>query len=198
MNLISTDLQKVINSLPEDVIGQKIYKTKVLFMDVNRAEAHYQRDKRFGVRGNNYVVRDGEVAYLPEEAYNALKDAVIITRKYRTRQEEKDGLNIDDPNSKFEEIKNPRFELTVIDTYSFMVDNGKRTFISDNETISAKMVEETADAIIKVKMEERERELREELEAEYKAKYEKEKEVLPEISDEDIDALEAEASEDNE
>lgn len=196
MNLISADLQKVINSLPEDVIGQKIYKTKVLFMDVNRAETHYQRDKRFSVRGNNYAVRDGEIAYLPEEAYNALKDAVIVSRKYKTKHEERDGLNIDDPDSKFEEIKNPRFELTVIDTYSFMVENGKRIFVSDNETISTKMVEETADAIVKVKMEERERELREELEAEYKAKYEKEKEVLPEISDEDIDALEA--SEDNE
>lgn len=188
---ISTDLQKVINSLPEDVIGQKIYKTKIIFLDVNKSEPHYEKDKRFSVRGNNYIVRDGAVSFLPEEAYNALKDAIIVTRKYKTKTEEKDGLNYDDPESRFEEVKNPRYDLTVIDTFSFMVDEGKRVFISENETISTKTAEETAEAIVAVKIKEKEIELRAELEAEYAEKYAKEGKIVPEISDEDIDALEA-------
>lgn len=55
--------------------------------------------------------------------------------------------------------------------------------------------EETAEAIVAVKIKEREKELREELEAEYAEKYAKEKQIVPEISDDDIDALEGDGDE---
>lgn len=183
-------VDKILKNLPDEVIGQKIYKTKVLFLDVKKDEAHYMKTKNFSSCGRNYSVVDGEISYLPEEAFSALSDAVTITRRYRDKRQEKDGIDHDNPNDNMIEEKNKRFDLTVIDTYTLVIEDGKKTFVSQNDTISAKVAEETANKIVEVK----EKELREQIEEEFRMKYEDkikdlQSKITPPVSDEELESL---------
>ena len=180
-------LNDIIKGLNAEVIGQKIYKTKVVFLDTDKNAPHYEKTKVFSVNFHSYSIVDGEVAYLPEEAYDSLKNAITVVYKARNKKQELDGIDGDNPNDKYEKIENKRFDLTVLDKYTLVQDGGERKLVSENEQVTAKVVEETTNAAIEARRKEIEAEIRAELEAEYKAK---KLESLPaEISDEAIDEL---------
>lgn len=190
MNTKMNSIDDILKALPEEVIGQKIFKTKVIFLDVKKDDSHYSPTKRFGVNGRNYLVHDGGIAYLPEEAFNALNDAVTVERKFRDKRQAHDGVDHDNPDDRYVEVKNNRFDLTVIDVFTLMIEDDKKIFVSQNESASAKAQDETIQKIITVK----EKEIRQQVEEELRSSIREElmKELTPEISDEDIDSLTSE------
>ena len=156
----------IASKIPSDVMDQKILKTKVLFLDVNKNDKHYSPRKDFSVNGRRYMVVDGKEAYLPMEAYSALKQAVMKKKVAVSKRQERDGIDLNDPSDKYKVIDIPRFDLTVIDEYQLVVEDGVNKLISKNETVSEKAALETANLLAI----EKEKQIRQELEEEFEEK----------------------------
>ncbi len=178
-------LDSIARRLPSEVLDQKIYKAKVVFLGVDKKDAGYSKYKNFSANCHDYMVADGEISYLPEEALRALEDAVSYITKPANKKQEMDGIDGDNPRDKYEKVKDPRFDVTILDTMTIVIDeNGVRTMKSDSQ-VSELELEETHKAIMK---EERKR-IEEEVRAEYEEKFTKMKADIPLIDEDKIDAL---------
>ena len=198
-------LDMIARRLSPEVLNQPIFKAKVVFLGVDRKDPGYSKQKKFSANGHDYMVEDGGISYLPLEAKNALENAVsYITRPANKRQAE-EGIDADNPADKYEKIKDPRFDITVLDTYKVVIgEDGSKHLKSDNE-ISATELEVSNKKILEEQKEFLTKQIREELQAEYDAKLEAkvkelEKNVPEPISDEDLKKLigDEESSEENE
>jgi len=147
--------EKIAQSLPNSVLGQKIYKCKVNFNEDKRSKS-YSRRKNFSANCNEYLVIDGEINYLPAEAYGALTEAVTLEATAVNKKQAEYGVDIDDPNDRFAKIQHKRYDLTILDTYNLVVIDGKKTFLSEKAEMDAKIQEETVNAIVEARMKERE------------------------------------------
>jgi len=147
--------EKIAQSLPNSVLGQKIYKCKVNFNEDKRSKS-YSRRKNFSANCNEYLVIDGEINYLPAEAYGALTEAVTLEATAVNKKQAEYGVDIDDPNDRFAKIEHKRYDLTILDTYNLVVIDGKKTFLSEKAEMDAKIQEETVNAIVEARMKERE------------------------------------------
>lgn len=155
---------------PASVMAQKIFKAKVVFLGVDKKSKEYNKYKTIGANGNKYLVEDGKIAYLPEEAYNSLMDASGIIRKMNTKQE-KYGIDLDDPNDQYVKERDPRFDVTIIGEYAI----GKK----DNQVYlipkQMPLDDEAKSALDEAKAEMRkdlERQMREDLEEEFREREE--------------------------
>lgn len=186
--------EKIAQALPPSVIGQKVYKCKVNFNEDKRSKS-YSKRKSFSANCNEYLVIDGEINYLPAEAYGALMEAVTLEAVSADNKGRPKFMDIDDPNDRYEKIEHKRYDLTILDTYNFVVVDGKKTFVSEKVELDAKHQEETVNAIVEARMKE-ERELKKESENERIKQLEEELRIakakveIPDpISDEDMDKL---------
>lgn len=152
--------EKIAQALPPSVIGQKVFKCKVNFNEDKRSKS-YSKRKNFSANCNEYLVIDGEINYLPAEAYNALIEAVTLEAVPVNKKQAERGIDIEDPSDRFDKIEHKRYDLTILDTYSFVVVDGKKTFVSDKVELDAKHQEETVNAIVEARMKEREAYLKE-------------------------------------
>lgn len=178
-------LDSIARKLPSEVLDQKIFKAKVVFLGVDKKDPGYSKYKNFSANCHDYLVADGEISYLPEEAYAALMDAVSYINKPANKKQADDGLDGDNPRDKYEKIKDPRFDVTILDTMTIVIDeNGVRTMKSDSQ-VSELELEETHKAIMK---EDRKR-IEEEVRAEYEEKFAKMKANIPLIDEDKIDAI---------
>ena len=188
--------EKIAQALPPSVIGQKVYKCKVNFNEDKRSKS-YSKRKNFSANCNEYLVIDGEINYLPAEAYNALTEAVTLEAVAVNKKQAERGIDIDDPNDRFAKIEHKRYDLTILDTYNLVIVDGKKTFVSEKIELDAKHQEETVNAIVEARMKEREAFLKEaenerikSLEDELEQLRAKAKVDIPEaISDEDLESL---------
>jgi len=188
--------EKIAQSLPNSVLGQKIYKCKVNFNEDKRSKS-YSRRKNFSANCNEYLVIDGEINYLPAEAYGALTEAVTLEATTVNKKQAEYGIDIDDPNDRFAKIEHKRYDLTILDTYNLVVIDGKKTFLSEKAEIDAKVQEDTVNAIVEARMKERESFLKEseserikQLEDELERIKASSKVDIPDpISDEDLEKL---------
>ena len=57
-NVITLD--KIARSLPSEVLGQKIYKTKVIFLGIDKKDPGYSKYQKFSANCHDYQVVDGE------------------------------------------------------------------------------------------------------------------------------------------
>lgn len=190
MNNIVNDVSKIIKSFPDSVLNQKIYKTKVVFLEVNKTDKGYSKFKRFSANGNDYMVVDSEISYIPEEAYNALASAVTVKWEPKNRKQELEGIDGGNPEDKYKKVIIPRYDLTIIDTYRLVQEDGVKKLVSENEEITKKVQDETVQAILVDK----EKRLREEIEAEVEQRFqakikELESKIPQPLSDSDIDNL---------
>lgn len=171
---------KVAMKMPAEVLGQKFYKAKILFLDVDRKDPGYSKYKRIDVNCHNYLIVDGEVSYIPHEVLSALRDAVsYINRPNKTQ--DKDGIDHDNPRDRYEKIPNPRFDVTVLENLSIVIgDDGKRHFKSDS-AVTQLEVEETSKRITEEKV----KQAKEEAKIEFDEKMEKIKSLIPAGIDEE-------------
>jgi len=174
--------------LPVSTIEQKVFKTKVIFLGMSKTDRNYEKQKSWTVNGNRYMVEDGKVAFLPEEAYNSLNDAVGLKASYKSKKQMQEGLDMGDPTDVMLKTEDRRFDLTILGEYVQSFHEGKNVLVGDDEDSPEK--KEEARRIAK---EEMKAELRAELEAEKKAEVEaelKELDAIPEATpDEDIDDI---------
>jgi len=187
--------EKIANGLPASVLGQKIYKCKVNFNEDKRSKS-YSRRKNFSANCNEYLVIDGEISYLPAEAYGALLEAVTLEAVAVNKKQAERGVDIDDPNDQYEKIQHKRYDLTVLDVYNLVVMDGKKTFVSERAEVDAKVQEDTINAIVEARMKEREEYLKEtenerikQLEEELANIKNASMEIPDGISEEDLDKL---------
>jgi len=182
-------LESIARKLPSEVLDQKIFKTKVVFLGVDRKDPGYSKYKNFSVNCHEYLIVDGEISYLPEEAKCALQDAVSYINKPASKKQEEDGLDGDNPRDKYRKEEDPRFDLTIIDTMTVVIDeNGKRTLKSDS-LVTAQEKEETDKAILKEERKRIEAEIRLEYEEKYNQKMESLKSEIPEANESAIEQL---------
>ena len=180
--------EKIAKMLPNTVLGQKIYKCKVVFMDVRANEEGYSNVKRFSANGNDYSVVDGGTSYLPEEAYYALTSAVSYIAKPKNKIQADYGIDMDNPDDRYVKIEIKRFDVTVIDILTFVAkENGSKEFVSSKEVISKEDMEKTKELMREAVKKEYGDEIREEIEE--KIKVEAEKEITK--RDTDIEKLKA-------
>lgn len=183
--LKDVSLDKIARTLPSEVLDQKIYKAKVVFLGVDKKDAGYSKYKNFSANCHEYMIEDGGISYLPEEAKSALEDAVSYINRPASKKQVDDGLDGDNPRDKYQKVSDPRFDVTVLEVLSVVIDdNGKRTLKSEKD-VSAEEREETIKAIVKEERIRIEKEVREE----YEDKFEKMKLAIPEVDEEKIDAL---------
>jgi len=190
MNNITTGVDKIVRSLPTSVLNQKIHKTKVVFLDVKKDDKWYSKFKHFSANGNDYSVVDSEISYIPEEAYNALASAVTVKWEPKNRKQELDGIDGENPNDKYKKVTIPRFDLTIVDTFRLVQEDGVKKLISENETITKKIQDETIEALLVDK----EKKMREEIEIEVEQRFqakikELEAKIQQPLSESDIDEL---------
>lgn len=178
-------LDSIARKLPSEVLDQKVYKAKVVFLGVDKKDPGYSKYKNFSANCHDYMIVDGEISYLPEEALRALEDAVSYVNRPANKKQENDGVDGDNPRDKYEKVRDPRFDVTILDTMTIVIDeNGVRTMKSDSQ-VSELELEETHKAILK---EERKR-IEEEVRAEYEEKFAKMKAEIPLVDEEKIDEL---------
>lgn len=190
MNDVMT-ADRIARSLPLDVLKQKIFKCKVIFLDVDKRDGSYSKVKRFSANCHEYSVVDGEISYLPEEAYSALQNAVSYINRPATKAQEKDGINHESPADRYEKIEIKRFDLTVLDVMVLVIgEDGKRYFKSVSEKLTELEIDETQKAIIESEKDKIREEEREKYEEKLAAEIAKLKAELPQTaSDEEIDRL---------
>lgn len=194
--------EKIAKMLPNTVLGQPIYKCKVVFMDVRKGDEGYSQVKRFSANGNDYSVVDGGVSYLPEEAYSALTGAVSYMARPKSKVQAEYGMDMDNPEDRYEKIEIKRFDITVIDILTFIAkEDGSKHFISSKEQASSADLEKTKELMREAVKKELGDEIREEVEEQVKVEAEKEitkrdadieklKAKLKDLNpDEDIDKL---------
>ena len=192
-NIITSEA--IAKSLPDEVLAQKIYKCKVVFLDTDKRDPGYTPVKKFSANYHEYSVVDGETSYLPEEAYAALTGAVSYISKPVSRQQEQEGINHENPADKYEKVPVKRFDVTVIDVLTLVVDeSGKKSFRSSTQQISKLEIEETQKAIIASKVTEETERIQLELEEKYAQMYDKkikelEKSLTPATDDKEIEKL---------
>lgn len=168
-------LDKIAKALPSEVLEQRIFKAKVLFLGVDKKDPGYSKIKKFSANCHNYQVIDGETSYLPEEAYNALKGAVSYINKPRL------DWHMDDPRDKYERVPDARFDITIFDEMKVVInEDGVRTLKSNSEVTKLEL-EETNKGIL---VEEKKR-IEAEVRAEYEAKFKNMKNEIPEATPED-------------
>ncbi len=185
--------EKIAQGLPASVLGQKIYKCKVNFNEDKRSKS-YSKRKNFSANCNEYLVIDGEISYMPEEAYNALSEAVTLEAVPVNKKQAEHGVDIDNPQDRYEKISHKRYDLTILDTYKLVIVDGKKTFVSEKEEVNAKVQEDTINALVEARMKEREMFLKEQHEEKIKALETELENIklasIPEaITDEDLDKL---------
>lgn len=187
--MVTTTLDTIARKLPSEVLDQKIYKAKIVFLGVDRKDAGYSKQKRFSVNCHDYMVLDGEVSYLPEEAKIALESAVSYINKPANKKQIDDGLDMENPADRYEKVADPRFDITVIDTMTIVIDeNGKRSMKSDS-IVTELELEETHKAILKEERKRIEEEVRQEYEDKFENKMKELKMSIPVIDEVQIDKL---------
>ena len=164
--------EQIAKGLSSEVFGQPIYKCKILFLDVDRKSEGYSPTHRFSANFHDYMVVDESIAYLPEEAYSALNGAVSYVSRPKSKKQAQDGVDIDDPNDKYEKVTVKRFDVTVLDIIKLVTDDkGNRRFVSSNEEVTEEETKATKREIeIKVRNEMEENFAEERLEYEDKIK----------------------------
>ena len=195
--------ENIVQSLYPQVLTQKIYKAKVVFMGVLRDDPHYNQVRSFSANGRRYSVVDGGISYLPAEALAALQDAVPVYTVHANKKQMKDGIDHEDPTDKFMKMKNPRYDITVLEEFKIGKDEtGKNILVSVTETgkkAELDRAEKAAYAAIKAEIEQTVREeMEEKIRAEVAAETgsvmdELEEDMedvkLEEVSDEDFEDL---------
>lgn len=184
---------------PASVMAQKVFKAKVVFLGIDRKSKEYNKYRTVGANGNKYLVEDGKIAYLPEEAYSALIDSCGLITKYKDGRQEKTGIDLEDPNDQYIKEKDPRFDVTIIGEYAIGKKDNQIYLIPKQMPIDdeAKAALDEAKAEMKRDLE---RQIREDLEEEFKEREEaikrreqillSEMEKIPEATpDDEIDDL---------
>ena len=127
-------MDQIAAKFPVDVLGQRVFKCKVTFLDVDRRSENYSPRHQFSANFHEYLVIDGSISYMPEEAYSALNSAVSYIAKPATKKQAEDGIDADDPSDKYEKVTVKRFEVTVLDIIEIVQDeSGKKRFVSSSE-----------------------------------------------------------------
>ena len=130
-------VDQIAKNLSSEVFGQPIYKCKIVFLDVDRKSDGYVPMHRFSANYHDYAVRDDGISYLPEEAYSALNGAVSYISRPKTKKQAQEGVDVDDPNDRYEKVKVKRFDVTVLDIIKLVTDEkGNRRFVSSNEQVT--------------------------------------------------------------
>ena len=195
--------ENIVQSLYPQVLTQKIYKAKVIFMGVLRDDPNYNQVRSFSANGRRYSVVDGGISYLPAEALAALQDAVPVYTVHANEKQKKDGIDHEDPSDKFKKMKNPRYDITILEEFKIGKDEaGKNILISVTETgkkAELDRAEKAAYAAIKAEIEQTVREeMEEKIRAEIAAETgsvmddleeDMEDVKLVEVSDEDFENL---------
>lgn len=195
--------ENIVQSLYPQVLTQKIYKAKVIFMGVLRDDPHYNQVRSFSANGRRYSVVDGGISYLPAEALAALQDAVPVYTVHANKKQMKDGIDHEDPTDKFLKMRNPRYDITILEEFKVGKDDaGNNILVSVTETgkkAELDRAEKAAYAAIKAEIEqtvreEMEEKIRAEIAAETGAVMDELEEdmedvKLEEVSDEDFEDL---------
>ena len=181
-------MQELNVKLPASTIEQKVFKTKVVFLGISKTDKQYNKQKSWTVNDNRYMVEDGQIAFLPEEAYNSLNDAVSLKASYKTKKQMQEGLDMGDPEDVMMKTEDRRYDLTILGEYVQSVHDGKKVLVGEDEDSPEKKAEAR-----RIAKEEMKAEVRAELEAEKAEEIEKELKELEEIPDatpdEDIETL---------
>lgn len=189
--------EDILNRLPIQVLSQKVYKAKVVFMGVLRDDPNYNQVRSFSVNGRRYSVVDSGISYLPEEALRALQDAVPVYTVHANSQQAKDGVNHGDPSDQFRKMPNPRYNITILEEFQIGKDEaGNNVLVS----LTDQSKEEELQRAQKAAYEAMKKELEEDLRIEIEEKVRKElsgkmveedypdvkiKEEIPEAMDDD-------------
>jgi len=182
-------MEKATVSLPSRVVDQKVFKTKVVFVGVDRKSGEYSKQRKFNVNGSEYMVQDGAVHFLPEEALSALSLAIDISASYKSKQQQSNGVDGSDPTDKFLRVENKKFDLTIIGEYTQGIVDGERYFIPTSDPI-AEQAKIEARKVAEVELrKELEEELRVKIEEEVREKVSREMEEyakIPDATEDDI------------
>jgi hypothetical protein len=193
----------ILNRLPTSVLTQNVYKAKVVFMGVPKDDPNYKAVRAFSANGNRYSVVDGGISFLPKEALHALLDAVPVFTVHANRSQEKDGINHGDPSDLFKKVKNPRYDITVLEEFKIgrdedgnnilinLTEKGKDEELKRAEKAAYDAIKKELESSIREELEEK---IRNEIKLEAKGEIEKMEEDYPDlkvesISDEDFDEL---------
>lgn len=187
---MSNQLSDIVKKFSADVLTQKIYKAKVIFLGVDRKDPGYSKYKKIDVNCRPYLITDGEINYIPEEVKSALQDAVSYSSQPRNKKQEKDGMDYDDPTDRYEKIPDPRFDVTVLETFHIVInENGERELKSDS-AVTQLEIENTREFAVEERIKEAVNETKELDKLEFKEKFEKLKALIPEgVSEEEIRAI---------
>lgn len=186
----------ILNRLPASVLTQNVYKAKVVFMGVPKDDPNYKAVRAFSANGNRYSVVDGGISFLPKEALHALLDAVPVFTVHANKTQEKDGVNHGDPTDLFKKVKNPRYDVTVLEEFKIGRDEeGNNILINLTEQgrdAELKRAEKAAYDAMKKELEksireELEEKIRSEIKTEAGEQVEKMEEDYPELKPEPVD-----------
>lgn len=182
-------MERATVSMPSSTFDQKVYKAKVVFVGIDRKSGEYTKQRKFNVNGNEYMVQDGAIHFLPEEALSALQLAVEITSSYKNKHQATHGIDGSDPTDKFLKIENKKYDITILGTYTQGIVDGTRYFIAEEDPMEASMKAEAERKAKEAMRAEVEKEIREQIEAEKRDRM-KEFDAIPEATDdEEIDKL---------